>query len=348
MAAALTDRAWRQSSLERVEADLAALWAELGREAPVARAAMSNLVVFCRCPAGRAMDLALAPVPIPLEDVVQRHPARVIVLHHDPDPPPGPASATAPDARVAVLTFGPLTTRYGVEQIVVRSACGEAALPSIVRPLLLGDMPTSIWWAEDLSASRPLASLTAIGRQLVFDSRDWRDVRTAVLALAPLLAERFGPDLADVNWRRLTPLRQALAYAITSGGRPRRPLPASIRIGHRPEEAALAWLLVGWLRQVVPPPDLDDTADSWDPAITVQANLQRDDDLLTLFFGEGLELRLGARSVTVEDALAPAPLAVTVPLESEAEAVAAELRMLTPDASFRAALAALAERFAGA
>jgi hypothetical protein len=74
--------------------------------------------------------------------------------------------------------------------------------------------------------------------------------------------------------------------------------------------------------------------------------LQQADDALTLSFGDQLRLRLGPQLVVVEDSLGPAPFTVTVPQESEAEAVAAELRVLTRDACFHDALAALGQRFA--
>ena len=47
MAAAVIDRAWRESSPDEVEQDLGALWRELAAaSAPVTRAVMGNLVVF--------------------------------------------------------------------------------------------------------------------------------------------------------------------------------------------------------------------------------------------------------------------------------------------------------------
>ena len=104
----------------------------------------------------------------------------------------------------------------GVEQIVIKSACSEAALPSVIRALMLGDVPTSIWWTEDLSGTRPVAPLVIMGRQLLYDSRCWRDVGRAVLALAPLLEDPFGPDLADVNWRRLQPVRRTRKFLARS------------------------------------------------------------------------------------------------------------------------------------
>src|SRR5438067_7477007 len=51
---------------------------------------------------------------------------------------------------------------------------------------------------------------------------------------------------ADVNWRRLAPVRQALVHAAESmqADDLRH---ADVRIAHRPGETALAWLLGGWL-----------------------------------------------------------------------------------------------------
>src|SRR4051812_46286961 len=41
-----TNRVWRASTAETIDEDLATLWREVAREAPVSRAVMSNLVVF--------------------------------------------------------------------------------------------------------------------------------------------------------------------------------------------------------------------------------------------------------------------------------------------------------------
>ena len=84
-----------------------------------------------------------------------------------------------------------------------------------------------------------------MGRQLVYDSRSWRDFRQGIRALAPLLQQPGTVDLADVNWRRLNAIRQALVYAARNGDAGRFTI-ADVRIAHRPGEGALAWLLAGW------------------------------------------------------------------------------------------------------
>jgi hypothetical protein len=372
MASSVAPRVSRPSAADRVDRDLAALWREVATEAPVSRAVMSNLVVFCRCAAGDEPDLASPPEDVPLDDVARNHPARVILLHHDPDASEASLPAAVPlAAHVAVLTFGPPETRYGVEQIVIKSACSEAALPSVVRALMLGDVPTSIWWTEDLSGTRPVAPLVTMGRQLLYDSRCWRDVGRAVLALAPLLADPFGPDLADVNWRRLQPVRQALVHALESSDTTKQQAVTSVQIRHRRGEAAIAWLLAGWLQSVWGPspggpirpstssgrpkpvegrlkPDPTAGVEGLkpDPTISVEEDVRLTDVVLMALIDDGLRLQLDDHHVSVDDSHGPAPFTMTVPSETDAEAVAAELRILTHDVSLHNTLAALVQRFA--
>src|SRR6266850_1382779 len=210
MAQSLIDRTWRATTSDEIEADLAALWREIGQQRPVARAVMSNLVVVRERPAARDADAVNADEvakDLPLDEVVARHPSRVILIQHDR----APQTACAPSAvSVAVLTFGAPHARYGVEQIVVQAACAEPSLASIVRRLLRGDVPTSVWWTDDLSDVPPIDGIVAMARQFVYDSRRWRDIRGGVLAVGRLNRRL---DLADVNWRRLTPLRHALIHA---------------------------------------------------------------------------------------------------------------------------------------
>jgi glucose-6-phosphate dehydrogenase assembly protein OpcA len=357
----VANRAWRRSTAESIDDDLGALWRELAREAPVSRAVMSNLVVFSRSAAGDDVDLTPPPEGVPIDDVARNHPSRVILLHHDPNPPESDAAPEVPlTAHVGVLTFGPPEARYGVEQIVIHSGCTEAALPSIVRRLMLGDVPTSVWWTEDLSETHLLAPLVTMGRQLLYDSRRWGDVRAAVLALAPLLTDPFGPDLADVNWRRLLPVRQALVHAVGSREASRRQRLTSVRIHYRRGEAALAWLFAGWLQDagstgpglhraeagrvlLDPTRSIPLRPDTSEISVDEDSNLV--DDVLTASFDDGLHVRLDSHLVSIDDPFGPAPFAVAAPNETAAEAVAAELRVLTQDAALHHALAALVARF---
>jgi glucose-6-phosphate dehydrogenase assembly protein OpcA len=338
MAAAVGDRLFQPSTPEAIEADLAALWRQLGQGAtPIARAVMSNLIVFRNRVAPPDANVESVMAGLPLDDVVARHPCRLIVIEHE-------RGAQAPDAPfaagVGILTFGPERARYGIEQVVVRSACAEASLPSIVRHLARGDLPTSVWWTEDLSQMPPLEALVTMGRQLVYDSRGWRDVRGAVRVLEPLLrGDRI--DLADVNWRRLIALRRALIHARPTGSGPLVAASARVHIAQRDDEAPLAWLLAGALMASKPrarsePPQVEASGAIGDATLVVTVDDASGRATITL----------SAAGAQVVDDRAAAPLTVTMPIESAADAVAAELRMLSPDSELHAALAALVQRFA--
>src|SRR6185436_1053843 len=170
----------------------------------------------------------------------------------------------------------------------------------------------------DLAAVPLLESLVTMGRQLVYDSRDWRDVGAALRVLAPFV-EEHRVDLADVNWRRLGPLRRALEHAASETGKPVAAAGARVRIAHHRDEASLAWLLAGALmaaaKRPATPPHVE-AAETGDAALVVTIEHETERATITL----------SNAGATVERARAGSPLVVSIPLESEAEAVAAELR----------------------
>jgi glucose-6-phosphate dehydrogenase assembly protein OpcA len=86
-----------------------------------------------------------------------------------------------------------------------------------------------------------------MGRQLVYDSRQWVNVPAGVSNLAGLLEHPHAPELADLGWRRLTPMRQALAHGLRGAGELVSAPRLRARVLHRPGDEALAWLLIGWL-----------------------------------------------------------------------------------------------------
>jgi glucose-6-phosphate dehydrogenase assembly protein OpcA len=225
-----------------------------------------------------------------------------------------------------------------VEQIAVHSTCAEDSLPSIVRRLLRGDVPTSVWWTEDLSRVPPIAAIVAMGRQFLYDSRQWSDIRGGVSALAPLVVDEPGVDLADLNWRRLAPVRQALVHAAGSTELPGL-RNGEIHIVHRPGDAALAWLVVGWLHAQL----------QWTSNVspTIEEATRGDDVLSIAIGGARRELTITLDSHRVLGTLhgGPTPFAVTVPHEDDADAVAAELRTLSRNTCLHEAVKALVRVF---
>src|SRR5262249_31086580 len=256
-------------------------------------------------------------------DVAAQHPSRTIVLEHCDDD----ARHASLAAGVGIVTFGPAAARYGVEHIVVRSRCAERPLLSILRRVVRGDVPTSVWWTEDLSEGAPFDPLLTVGRQLVYDSRGWSDARRGFDALMPLL-DNHRIDLADLNWRRLAALRRALIHVRgpLKGDAWRHP----VTIAHGDGEAAVALLLAGWIRS---------GRREGAPEVEVKAAGAGDDAILTLTIAQSTAT-FSTRAVEILSPPSP-PLVVAVPNEAQADAVAAELRSLSPDPVFLAALRAL-------
>ena len=75
--------------------------------------------------------------------IVAIHPARVLLLVHDPVGPPKPVTATVHTQH----RMGKGLRAFS-EQVTLR-ADGRSVehLPYAVRALLIGDLPTNLWWA---------------------------------------------------------------------------------------------------------------------------------------------------------------------------------------------------------
>jgi len=338
MAKSVAVRFSRASDPEGIDDELSSLWTEAGRDSPVTRALMANLVVVRERAAPDEVDLAEPLEDVPIEEVARRHPSRVIVLHHGGRPDLcGPVAA-----RISVLLFGAPPARFGVEQIAVRSTCADVSLPSIVRRLARGDLPTSIWWTGDFSEAAPVQALATVGRQFVYDSRRWRDVRRGMIALASIVSQPDGPDLADVNWRRLTPLRQTVAQALGQSIGRASPTHVRAHVHYRPGEGALGWLLAGWLASRL----------EWPPSgewpVAVQET-RRGDEILSLTLEAdpdgSLVATMTEHRILVGYARDVAPLTIAVPHESDADAIAAELAGLQHDRCLRETIAVLGRRF---
>src|SRR5438874_880970 len=180
---------------------------------------------------------------------------------------------------------------------------------------------------------------TSVARAVMSNLIVFRSPTSAAGGDMAALVGHHRVDLADLNWRRLAPLRRALTHA-------RGQLKSDawrgvdVRVSHAADEAALAWLFFGWLRS--------DGVGCADPAPMAEAaaTAARDREggaLLAIEIGD-MHATLSLRSADVVCPDAP-PLGVAAAAESEADAVAAELRSLAPDRTLAAALEAIVERF---
>jgi glucose-6-phosphate dehydrogenase assembly protein OpcA len=134
------------------------------------------------------------------------------------------------------------------------SASGSAAkrLPSVARSLLLGDLPTALWWC--VPQAPPLGGpmfdeLSQMADQVIYESMSWPDPVSGMTAVAEWVnSERTEQVVADLQWRRLKLWRRLISQALSP-----EVLPGAmesiteIRLEHGPHSLTQAWLLVGWL-----------------------------------------------------------------------------------------------------
>ena len=206
---------------------------------------MSNLIIYCNTP-----DVArriAAQVP----DIMAVHPARVLLLIGDNGAPGDKLQAAV---RVQVNKVGE-RQMVGSGQVVLSAPTGLTNdLPFAVRWLLIGDLPTNLWWASPQPpplAGNLLYDLAERAQQIMYDSLGWPDPARGVAATATWLesVERFTDAdrwrvASDLNWRRLKYWRRLVAQALE-------PVDVAtiteVSVSHGPHAVVQAWELLSWL-----------------------------------------------------------------------------------------------------
>jgi glucose-6-phosphate dehydrogenase assembly protein OpcA len=239
--------------LARIEGVLTSLWKHQdvvpgSAQGVLTRACMSNLIIVCR---GRD-QAALAEADV--DEIVSRHPSRVILLAFDVMDAAG-ARPGRLDVTVSAHCHLAGDRRQVCSEMVQITAGGDDVrkLPSAARSLVIGDLPTSLWW--DTPAPPPLAGdvfneLMPMADQVIYSSLLWPDPVRGTLATADWMAHaRPGdPALMDLAWRALRPWRQLISQALDPAV-----LPGAIEgltavdIEHGPHGLPQAWLLAGWV-----------------------------------------------------------------------------------------------------
>lgn len=218
-------------------------------DSPILRACMSNLVIYCDRP-----ELA-NQVALEIPDIVATHPARVLLLIAEPSLEAGDLKATVA-VRGRVVDPG----RWVCSEFVTLHAQGRASerLPYAVRGLLIGDLPTNLWWAAPQPPSMAghlLYDLAEHAQQIIYDSIGWIEPPKVMAATASWLSQfeaRPGRVrwrvASDLNWRRLKYWRRILAQALDPASVPGAIESLSeILMEHGPHAVIQAWGLAGWL-----------------------------------------------------------------------------------------------------
>jgi glucose-6-phosphate dehydrogenase assembly protein OpcA len=235
----------RPVDLADIEEELARFWhdpeaPETG--APVTRACMANLVIFCRNP-DEEREL-LQEIPF----IVALHPSRVLLLVADVDRP-------SEGLEAFVCAHRRLTEegqQIFSEHVTVRAGSASIRrLPSTVRSLLLGDLATTLWWATP--EAPPLHGvlfdeLAELADQVIYDSVAWTDPLRQLIVMANWIERGHAKSIADLAWQRPMLWHRLLAQSLDTGYAPGAlEGMIEIHIEHGPHALTQAWLLIGWL-----------------------------------------------------------------------------------------------------
>lgn len=234
--------------LNRVEAELNRQLSagQHAGEAPTIRAHLSNLVVYCNSvEQARLVDAAA-------QSIVAAHPARLLLLVSEQ----GEQTPVTVAAKVLCTDFG--GRRVCSEQVTLH-AQGHVGgrLAFAVRELLIGDLPTNLWWVAPIPP--PLAGqlpydLSQRTQQIVYDSNGWPEPARGVATTAGWL-EKFERGegqgwrvVSDLNWRRLKYWRRVLGQALDPNAMPGAlESITDVLVEHGPHAVVQAWELVSWL-----------------------------------------------------------------------------------------------------
>jgi len=169
---------------------------------PSARTSVLNLIVT-------VVDSATADrVVHAMMSLGIHHPSRAIVLVAD-----HLATGDALDARISthchVVPTSP-DERICYEEVVL-TVRGEAAehLSGVVAPILIHDLPTSVWWPGDPPFRSPVFDqLIDVSDRLIVDSSDFGDLLAGMRRLTTL-RELLG--IGDLAWQRLSGWQERIA-----------------------------------------------------------------------------------------------------------------------------------------
>lgn len=145
----------------------------------------------------------------------------------------------------------------------------ERKVPSLIRPLIVDDLPTQLLWSGPLPGDeRLLRALAELADQVVYDSSLFADPDADSRRI-----EALGYPTVDLTWIRLAPWRRALAEAFEKiAWQPGTPTRARIRFadacGTRAATARLAqWLLDRLGAHVEIEPASQSDAPSFEPCV---------------------------------------------------------------------------------
>lgn len=265
-----------------IESELDLLWAQfnknISRGQTVMRACMSNLIIYC----DTIEEAEVISEEIPL--IVDVHPARVLLLIGKGQP-----SDSTIDALIAVY-YTPVDGGLQVcaERIDIISAPDAAVrLPSVARSQLIGDLPTTLWWASRQpppETGELFFQLDELADQVIYDNVGWINPAKGVAAMTRWVSAKQDERVVfNLAWRRFAAWRKLISQVLDPLAMPGAlPNIQIIEIDHGPHALSMVWLLVGWLASQL----------SWEPT---DGKRLSNSELIWRFRSDGRDIKVIAR-----------------------------------------------------
>jgi hypothetical protein len=214
-----TDRElkWRSraTSIDGIEQELARIWAqpnlnpdregdEVTDRHVAARTSVMNLVVIARRPEVGERCAAT------IEDLTGRHPSRTLIV--SPADPDGPSWL---DAQIQAHCVLPRENAPATCAETIYLMCGGESgrhLDAIVAPLLIHDLPVTVWWPDEPPfGTEPANDVFAMCDRLVVDGSTWHGTGLAQIRHLAGLQERQTIAISDFALVRQSRWREAIA-----------------------------------------------------------------------------------------------------------------------------------------
>src|SRR5262249_10638759 len=165
---------------------------------------LSNLVVYTEDPGDQPLITAA------IAEYVVKHPCRVIVAMAEPR-----SAQRALDSTFSTHTYSDHAGKSVTCDQITLHAGGAAVreLAGAVRPLLVADLPTSIWWRGIFLTQRQLVEqFLTFADRFIYDGVGWTNLHFTVPQVADFIS-RYDDKIAfaNFNWSRLRPWRDGIA-----------------------------------------------------------------------------------------------------------------------------------------
>ncbi|ESS68279.1 glucose-6-phosphate dehydrogenase subunit [Methyloglobulus morosus KoM1] len=247
-ASKVVTQAPKKVSIANIEPELGHLWAQFNQansdgHAVVMRACMSNLIIFCDSPQEAEI------INQEIAAIVDVHPARILLLLGN-----GKPSESTMEANVAIY-YTALDDGWQVcaERIdIVSTSAMAERLPSVARSLLVGDLPTTLWWASQRpppTAGETFFQLAELANQIIYDNVGWVNPAQGVAAMTRWVAAQQNIQIVhNLAWRRFAGWRKLISQVLDPQTEPDALESLhTIEIAHGPHALPMTWLLTGWL-----------------------------------------------------------------------------------------------------